>query len=86
MEFKNISFSYDNKRKILKNINLKINEGERVALVGPTGSGKTTIFRLLYKFYEIFDGDIFIDGKNIKEISKKYQANFRDYSARYSFV
>ena len=71
VEFKNISFSYDNKRKILKNINLKINQGERIALVGPTGSGKTTIFRLLYKFYEIFDGDIFIDGKNIKEISKK---------------
>merc|ERR1739848_285284 len=52
IEFKNVRFSYDGKRKVLKNVNLKICSKQKVALVGPSGSGKTTVFRLLFKFYE----------------------------------
>ena len=68
--FKNVSFSYDGKRKILKNINLKISAKQKVALVGPSGSGKTTIFRLLFKFYENYTGDIFINNQNLKNINE----------------
>ncbi len=70
IELKNVSFSYDGKRKILKNINLKIPAKQKVALVGPTGSGKTTIFRLLYKFYDNYSGDIFINNQNLKNINE----------------
>ena len=65
-----MSFSYDGKRKILKNINLKISAKQKVALVGPSGSGKTTIFRLLFKFYENYTGDIFINNQNLKNINE----------------
>ena len=68
--FKNVSFSYDGKRKILKNINLKISAKQKVALVGPSGSGKTTIFRLLFKFFENYTGDIFINNQNLKNINE----------------
>ena len=68
--FKNVSFSYDGKRKILKNINLKIYAKQKVALVGPSGSGKTTIFRLLFKFYENYTGDILINNQNLKNINE----------------
>ena len=68
--FKNVSFSYDGKRKILKNINLKIYAKQKVALVGPSGSGKTTIFRLLFKFFENYTGDIFINNQNLKNINE----------------
>ena len=68
--FKNVSFSYDGKRKILKNINLKISAKQKVALVGPSGSGKTTIFRLLFKFFENYTGDIFINDQNLKNINE----------------
>ena len=68
IEFKNVSFSYDGKRKILKNINIKIIAKQKVALVGPTGSGKTTIFRLLFKFYEDYSGEILINNQNLRNI------------------
>ena len=68
--FKNVSFSYDGKRKILKNINFKISAKQKVALVGPSGSGKTTIFRLLFKFFENYTGDIFINNQNLKNINE----------------
>ena len=59
IEFKNVSFCYEKKNKILDNLSFFIDRGEKIAVVGPTGSGKTTIFRLLYKFYENFS-EIFL--------------------------
>jgi len=70
VEFKDISFSY-NKRKIIKNLNLKINPGERIALVGHSGSGKTTIVKLLYRLYNLNKGKILIDGKDIANLQQE---------------
>ncbi|ATP40576.1 multidrug ABC transporter ATP-binding protein [Solibacillus sp. R5-41] len=66
IEFKNISFSYDGKQDVLKNISFTVNPGETVALVGHTGSGKSSIINLLMRFYEFERGDILIDGASIK--------------------
>ena len=68
-EFKNVSFSYDDK-KVLKNLSFKINANETVAFVGKSGVGKTTIFNLLCKMYDINKGTITIDGVDIKELDK----------------
>ena len=65
IEFKKVNFSYVNNQKVLNNISFKINPGESFAIVGPTGSGKTTITNLINKFYELDNGNILIDGKNI---------------------
>lgn len=70
IEFKNISFSYDGKRDVLKNISFTANPGETVALVGHTGSGKSSIINLLMRFYEYERGDILIDGESIRRFSK----------------
>ena len=70
VEFKNVNFSYSKERKILKNINLKADKSEVIALVGPTGAGKTTIINLLTRFYEIDDGEILLDNKNIRNIKR----------------
>jgi ATP-binding cassette, subfamily B, heavy metal transporter len=74
VEFEKVSFSY-NKRKILKNINLKINPHEKVAFVGHSGSGKTTIVKLLYRLYDIKEGKIKIDEKNIEDIQQESLRN-----------
>lgn len=66
IEFRNISFSYDGKRDVLKNISFTAKPGETVALVGHTGSGKSSIINIMMRFYEYERGDIFIDGKSIK--------------------
>lgn len=66
--FKNVSFSYDNERKVLDNVSFTVNPGETIALVGPTGAGKTTIINLLSRFYDTTEGDIFIDDYNVKDI------------------
>lgn len=71
IEFKNITFSYDGKREILKNISFTANPGETVALVGHTGSGKSSIINLLMRFYEYEHGDILIDGVSIRQYSKE---------------
>ena len=71
IEFKNVWFAYDNENWILKDISFTVNPGESVALVGKTGSGKTTITNLLNRFYDIQKGEILIDGINIKDINIK---------------
>ncbi|MCX8012104.1 MAG: ABC transporter ATP-binding protein/permease [Desulfobacterota bacterium] len=68
IEFKNLSFSYDNGLPILKNITFTINPGEHVALVGKIGSGKTTLLNLIFRLYEIKEGEICLDNINIKNI------------------
>ena len=69
VSFKKIEFSYNSKNQVFKDFNLNIKAGEKVAIVGSTGSGKTTIVNLLLRFYELDKGEILIDGKNIKEMS-----------------
>ncbi len=68
IEFKNVGFYYNEERTILKNFNLTIPRGNRVALVGQSGSGKTTIANLLARFYDATEGEILIDGNNIKDL------------------
>ena len=68
VEFRNIDFSYNAGGKVLNNINFKVNSGDRIALVGATGSGKTTIISLLSRFYDPTNGEILVDGKNIKYV------------------
>ncbi len=69
IEFKNVSFSYVDNQEVLNSISFKINPGESFAIVGPTGSGKTTITNLITKFYEINTGNILIDGKDLDNYS-----------------
>lgn len=71
IEFKNVKFGYDENRTIIKNFSAKANPGEKIAIVGPTGAGKTTMVNLLMKFYEIGDGDILIDGISTKELTRE---------------
>ena len=68
VEFKNVDFSYDENSHVLKNINFKVNKGERIALVGATGAGKTTIVSLLSRFYDPTSGEVLIDGKDIRNV------------------
>ncbi|MDD4036171.1 MAG: ABC transporter ATP-binding protein [Bacilli bacterium] len=71
IEFSNVNFSYNGKENIIKDLSVIINPGEKVALVGPTGAGKTTIVNLLMRFYELDSGVIKIDDIDIKEMRKK---------------
>ena len=72
VEFKNVSFGYTPNRKIIKDFNFTALPGEKIAIVGPTGAGKTTIVNLLMRFYEINKGDILIDGVSIKKMNRTY--------------
>ena len=69
IEFKDISFSYDQKKEILKHINLTVEKGKTVALVGQSGSGKSTLVDLLPRYHDVQQGEITIDGTNIKEVA-----------------
>lgn len=71
IEFKNVCFAYPNREKIFDNFNLKINAGERVGIVGLSGSGKTTFVSLLQHCYDIQSGQILIDGQNIKDVTQQ---------------
>ncbi len=68
LEVNNMSFSYDGKRKVLEGINFKIKQGDRVAIVGYNGAGKTTLINTLLRLYDYSDGEILIDGENIRNI------------------
>ncbi len=71
IEFKNVKFGYDDTRTIINNFSAKAQPGQKIAIVGPTGAGKTTMVNLLMKFYEINSGDILIDGVSTKDLTRE---------------
>lgn len=71
IEFKHVKFGYDESRVIINDFSAKATPGQKIAIVGPTGAGKTTMVNLLMKFYEINSGDILIDGVSTKELSRE---------------
>ena len=71
IEFKNVNFGYTSDKTIINNFNAEIKEGEKIAIVGPTGAGKTTMVKLLMRFYDVNNGEILIDGHNIKDFRRK---------------
>lgn len=71
IEFRNVTFGYYKLKNVFKNFNLTIKSGERLALIGPSGGGKTTIIKLLFRFFDIQGGQILIDGQNIAEVTQE---------------
>ncbi|MFW5743121.1 MAG: ABC transporter ATP-binding protein [Spirochaetota bacterium] len=71
IEFRNVTFGYEPDRPILNNVSFTVNPGETVALVGPTGSGKTSLTALAHRFYDIWDGKILIDGHDVRDVTQK---------------
>ena len=77
IDFKNVSFSYVPGQKLIENFSLKVNKGKRIAIVGPTGCGKTTLINLLMRFYDVNNGEILMDSENIKDYTRQaYRENF----------
>lgn len=70
IEFKNVKFSYTPEKELIKDFSLSVKSGQQIAIVGPTGCGKTTLINLIMRFYEIKSGEILIDGVNIKEAKR----------------
>ena len=68
IELRNVRFSYDGKTDVLKGVNIKIKNGERMALVGQSGAGKSTVIELISRFYDVQDGEVLIGGRNVKEL------------------
>lgn len=71
VELENVSFSYVPEKKLIENLNLHVKPGQRIAIVGPTGCGKTTIINLLMRFYDVDGGEIAVDGSGIRDITRK---------------
>ena len=71
VEMEHVYFSYDKSKKLIENLNLNVKAGQRITIVGPTGSGKSTIINLLMRFYDIDSGSIRIEGKNINDVTRK---------------
>ena len=71
IRFENVSFDYDARRTIIQNISFEVPNGKKVALVGPTGAGKSTISRLLFRFYDPKEGAVYVNNQNIKDISQQ---------------
>lgn len=69
VRFENVTFAYDKDTQVLNNVSFHIKPGETIALVGPTGAGKTTVVNLISRFYDIQDGNIYVDGNNIRDVS-----------------
>ena len=76
VEFKNVEFGYREGQTVIKNFNVKVEKGQTIAIVGPTGGGKTTLVKLLMRFYDLNSGEILIDGENIKNLNRQ---DLRDY-------
>ncbi|MBR3780501.1 MAG: ABC transporter ATP-binding protein [Clostridia bacterium] len=72
IEFRNVNFSFDRSKKVLNDINFVIEPGDVVGIVGTTGSGKSTLINLLMRFYDDYEGEIFVDGVNIRDIDMSY--------------
>ena len=71
IRFNNVSFHYDEDRKILKNISFEVPAGKTVAIVGPSGAGKSTISRLMFRFYDVIEGGIYIDDQDLRDVKQK---------------
>ena len=71
LEINNVNFSYSENKKLIENLNLKIKPGNRIAIVGPTGCGKTTIINLLMRFYDVTSGEIKVDNTNITHLTRE---------------
>lgn len=80
IEFKNISFSYTEDQKLIENFSFRAEKGKRIAIVGPTGCGKTTLINLLMRFYDVKSGEILIDDENVLTYTRK------DYRSRFGMV
>lgn len=77
VEFKNVYFSYNPDKPLIEDFSLKVNAGETIAIVGPTGCGKTTLINILMRFYDVQKGEIIVNGKNINSVSRKeLRSNF----------
>ena len=70
VEFKHVKFGYDPDRTIINDFNASVHEGQKIAIVGPTGAGKTTMVKLLMRFYDVTDGEIDVDGHNVKDFDR----------------
>ncbi len=71
VEFKNVYFSYSPDKPLIENFSLKVNSGETIAIVGPTGCGKTTLINILMRFYDVNSGEIIINGRNIEDVTRE---------------
>lgn len=71
VELRHVDFSYDPKQPLIENLNLKVQPGQKIAIVGPTGAGKTTIVNLLMRFYDVDAGEILLDGRDLGELSRE---------------
>ena len=71
VKFENVSFAYEPEKPVLVDVSLEAASGQTIALVGPTGAGKTTIISLLSRFYDVTEGTIFIDGQDIRTVQQK---------------
>lgn len=71
VEFRNVVFGYDPKRPVLKNVSFKVNPGETVAVIGPTGSGKTSAMALVHRFYEVQDGAVIVGGHDVRDVTQE---------------
>lgn len=71
VSLKNVDFSYDKTRKLIENLSLDVRQGQRIAIVGRTGSGKTTLINLLMRFYDVDGGQVCVDGKDVRDVTRR---------------
>ena len=75
IDIRNVSFSYDKSRELIKNLNLQVKPGQRIAIVGPTGCGKSTVINLLMRFYDVDEGGILVENRDIRNVTRKSLRN-----------